>query len=221
MSEALVDPHVHPELPGSSPDSSGGEDGVNYLRRLKKEVAPTAPVDAEAKGNPKVAPAGNGFVWKERRRTPRVRCSGSVEFRAEGSEARMWGTLTDISMGGCYVEMNNTFPVGTKVNLILKSCGFQVQAPGEVRTSYPFLGMGICFTEIEIEQRGQLKQLLDTLIGRGAAFSDGSSQAPGMPDTMGPADPQAFIEKMTEFFQKHASLSRAEFYEMAKWVRRS
>jgi len=36
-------------------------------------------------------------VWKERRQSPRLRCSGSVDFRADGSDVRMWGTLTDIS----------------------------------------------------------------------------------------------------------------------------
>ncbi|HEY6302122.1 MAG TPA: hypothetical protein VIX14_03565, partial [Terriglobales bacterium] len=36
------------------------------------------------------------------------------------------GTLTDVSLHGCYLEMNTTFPVGTKVKLVLKSFGVRV-----------------------------------------------------------------------------------------------
>ncbi len=72
------------------------------------------------------------------------------------------------------VEMNTTFPVGTKVNLVLKSFGIRVQAPGTVRATYPFLGMGICFAEIEPEQQLQLKQLLAALAGHSAVPNVGS-----------------------------------------------
>lgn len=73
-----------------------------------------------------------------------------MEFRTEASEVRIWGTVTDISLNGCHVEMNTTFPVGTKVDLLRKSFGVRIEAPGAVRPSYPFLGMGICFAEIQL-----------------------------------------------------------------------
>jgi PilZ domain len=70
---------------------------------------------------------------------------------------RIWGTVTDISLHGCYVEMNTTLPVGTKVDLVLKSFGVRIEAPGTVRASYPFLGMGICFAEIQLVQQLHLR----------------------------------------------------------------
>jgi hypothetical protein len=73
-------------------------------------------------------------------------------------DARMWGTVTDVSLHGCYVEMNTTFPAGTEVDLVLKSFGIRIETPGTVRASYPFLGMGICFAEMEPVQQMQLKQ---------------------------------------------------------------
>jgi len=221
LSEALVDPRVYSELPGLSPDSSNSDDGVNYLRRLKGAVAEGAPADASAKGDGRALADATSFAWKERRQSPRLRCSGSVEFRTESSDVRMWGTLTDISLHGCYVEMNATFPTGTKVDLVLKSSGIRIQAPGTVRTSYPFLGMGICFAGIEPEQQLQLNQLVDALVGRNAVSSGGPSPDQGTKDTLGPADPRAVLDRITEFFQKNQLLSRAEFYEIANWVRRS
>ena len=40
----------------------------------------------------------------ERRRSRRVKCAISVEIRANG-EAGMYGKATDLSVGGCFVEM--------------------------------------------------------------------------------------------------------------------
>jgi hypothetical protein len=67
------------------------------------------------------------------------------------------GNVTDVSLHGCYVEMNITFPAGTKAALVLKSFGIRIETPGTVRASYPFLGMDICFAEIEPVQQMQLK----------------------------------------------------------------
>jgi hypothetical protein len=61
--------------------------------------------------------------------------------------------------------MNTTFPVGTKVDLVLKSFGIRIETPGAVRASYPSLGMGICFAEIQPVQQLHLKDLLAALLG--------------------------------------------------------
>jgi hypothetical protein len=168
VSEEFVDPNIKPEQAGLSPGSGKGGDGVNYLRRLKAPVAESAPAAAAARGDGKtgVATASPGF--EDRRQSPRLRCSGSVEFRAKGSDVRMWGTLTDVSLHGCYAEMNATLPVDTKVDLVLKSFGIRIHTAGTVRAAYPSLGMGICFADIEPLEQLQLQQLLAALAGRNA-----------------------------------------------------
>jgi hypothetical protein len=216
-----VDPHIYPGQPGLPSDASTGEEGVNYLRRLKGEPAEGVPVDAAGNGGGGAPTDATSFAWKELRQSPRLRCSGSVKFRTEGSDATMWGTLTDISMHGCYVEMNTTFPVDTKVDLVLKSFGIRIEARGTVRTSYPFLGMGIGFAEIEPGQEPQLKQLLDALIGRGGVSNIESDRENGMKNYMKTVDLRAFLDEMTEFFRKNQLLSRDEFHKIAKRVRRS
>jgi hypothetical protein len=221
LSEALVDPHIYPGQPGLSPDSSDGEEGVNYLRRLKGDVAGSAPADATAKGGGRAPADATSFAWKGLRQSPRLRCSGSVKFRTEGSDVTMWGTLTDISLHGCYVEMNITFPIDTKVDLVLKSFGIRIQARGTVRTSYPFLGMGIGFAEIEPGQQLQLTKLLDVLAVQNSVSNGQSVQGNSMKDSLGSADPRAFLDEITEFFLTNQMLSRDEFHQIAKRVRRS
>jgi hypothetical protein len=195
-----------------SSGSSGTEDGANYPRRMKQETATEQPGPASAV-SPSAANSG-----KERRRSARLRCSGSAEFRTEGSDVRMWGTLSDVSLHGCYVEMNNTFPVDTRVNLILETMGVRTHMQAVVRVSYPFLGMGLCFSEIDPGQQAQLEQMLAALSGSSTAPSPESSltPAPTPMRSLADVDPVAMLDRLTEFFRNNALLSRKEFYDFAR-----
>jgi hypothetical protein len=216
-----VDSHFSPEQPGLSPDLSKSEEAVNYLRRLKGPVAEGVPSGAAARGDGKTGAATMGPEFKERRQSPRLRCSGSAEFRAEGSDVRMWGTLKDVSLHGCYVEMNATFPVNTKVDLVLKSFGIRIRTAGRVRATYPSRGMGICFADIEPCEQMQLKQLLAALAGRNTIYTAKSSEESGMKETLASADPRTILGEITGFFQNNQLLSRADFCQIAKRARRS
>ena len=114
-------------------------------------------------------------VFKERRRSPRFSCPGSIELFAEGSGVPMRGMLRDISLHGCYVEMPTTLPVKTKVALVMDALGFRVRTLARVRVCYPFLGMGICFEEMEPPEREHLKQILAALAGQRTAAREVSS----------------------------------------------
>jgi hypothetical protein len=216
-----VDPQIRPEQPGVSTDLSKSEEGVNYLRRLKAPVAEGVSAGGAARGDGKTGATTMGPGFKDRRQSPRLRCSGSAEFRAEGSDVRMWGTLTDISLHGCYVEMNATFPVDTKVGLVLKSFGIRIQTGGRVRATYPSLGMGICFADLEQCEQLQLKQLLAALSGRNTIYTAKSAEEGGMKETLASADPRTILGEITGFFQNNQLLSRAEFHQIAKRARRS
>lgn len=49
----------------------------------------------------------------DRRRYPRVKCSISVELQREGQPV-IWGKASDLSLGGCFVEMPIPLPVDTR-----------------------------------------------------------------------------------------------------------
>jgi PilZ domain len=221
-----VDPRVYPGLTGLSADSNPGEEGVNYLRRLRGEGVDGGPASKMDTGGGKAPSAGIVVDWTERRQSPRLRCSGSVEFRTDGSDVRMWGTLTDVSLHGCYVEMHSTFPADTKIDLVLKSFGIRIEVSGTVRASYPFLGMGIRFTGIAREQQLRLQQLLDALAGQ-RGVSKGIPASPNVvTDGFGSTDlrstdSRAVLEHLVDFFKKNRTLSRDEFHQIAKQLRRS
>lgn len=218
-----MNPDICPAQPGLPQEPTKDENGASYLRNLKEG----APANSVAEHAGKVAAAMVTLGLKERRATPRLRCSGSVEFRADGSDVRMWGTLTDISLHGCYVEMSHTCPVDTKVHLVFKSCGVRIQASGRVRATYPALGMGICFTDVHPEEQLHLKQLLSILTGHVAASNRGSAQESReqdealMKNALESADPKAVLDEVRKFFHNNHLLSRDEFHSIAKRVRRA
>ncbi len=212
----------HAEHSASPEDPVNAEDSVNYLRRLKGTLAATLPPDPAAQPET----VSQNLTLKERRGSPRYRCSGSAEFRTEANTGRIWGTLTDISLHGCYLEMNTTFPIDTKVELVLKSCGIQIKANGIVRASYPALGMGIRFSRIDPENQSQLQKLLAHFNGLASAplsvptDGDADLEEAAIRNALTSADPTSFLAEIRDFFRKNRLLSKDEFHRMAKRVRR-
>src|SRR5258708_10686495 len=109
------------------------------------------------------ANSSDRFPGTEKRLSPRYRCEGSAGMREDGADVQTWARFTDISVHGCYVEAQATYPVGTVLHLKLEANGVRVENKGTVRVSYPYLGMGIAFTEVSEETRERMKEMLGSL----------------------------------------------------------
>jgi hypothetical protein len=146
------------------------DEGTAYLRALKQATgalsgAAAAPAREQGRliDNLSTVQGSESFQGAEKRRSPRYKCEGSVQLREEGCDVRTWSTFTDISLNGCYVEAQATYPAGTLLHMKLESNGIRVEIKGKVRISYPYLGMGIAFEEISEDNATHLKQLLAIL----------------------------------------------------------
>ncbi len=82
---------------------------------------------------------------KERRKHPRYACDVGVQVRPEGGGGGYWGTLADISLGGCYVYSFSPLNVGTVLSLILRTGDCEILGAGTVVTCHPGVGMGVEF----------------------------------------------------------------------------
>ena len=71
--------------------------------------------------------------------------------------------LTDLSLGGCYVETDAPFPERALVDLCLKTSELEVHTEGMVRVNHPAHGMGVEFPSRTAEQRAQVGSLIDVL----------------------------------------------------------
>jgi hypothetical protein len=71
--------------------------------------------------------------------------------------------LTDLSLGGCYVETNAPFPERALIDLCLKTEKIEVHTEGMVRVIHPGHGMGVEFPSRTAEQRAQVGNLISFL----------------------------------------------------------
>jgi hypothetical protein len=220
LSKVPVDPHTHREQPVTRQESITGE-SLHSLAPINEDGA-AAIADGQSLA-PSTTKAATSPLWsKEQRQSCRFRCSGRAEFRAEGSDTGVEGALTIISLHGCYLEMSTTFPVGTRADLMLTAAGIRIHAAGEVRSTFPWLGMGILFSELEPAHRLQLKDLLVGLAWNGPVPL--SLPAAAAKDTKGKwraAEARALIDEITAFFQENQLLSREEFHQFVTRIRRS
>jgi DNA-binding response OmpR family regulator len=73
--------------------------------------------------------------------------------------------LTDLSLGGCYLEIPSPFPIGARLTLSMSAAEVEVRAEGIVRVMHADFGMGVEFTQRTGPQKGQLEQFIQTLTG--------------------------------------------------------
>jgi hypothetical protein len=104
---------------------------------------------------------------KGRRVHERLACNGKVEARRQGVGHTSWGSLSDVSITGCYVETIDPLPKGVHGNFVIRAEGLNVDitAEGEVRVSHPLVGYGVVFTSLTLEDRTRLNDFCDSLKG--------------------------------------------------------
>jgi len=73
--------------------------------------------------------------------------------------------LTDLSLGGCYVETDSPFPERALVDLCLRADEMSVHTEGMVRVAHPGHGMGVEFPSRTAEQRAEVGNLISLLRG--------------------------------------------------------
>jgi PilZ domain len=83
------------------------------------------------------------------RREPRYPFIASAEVVEENSGARMSTRISDLSLGGCYVDTINPLPDGTVVHLKIFTGTHSFEAPAKVVYSHIHLGMGMQFREVQ------------------------------------------------------------------------
>jgi CheY-like chemotaxis protein len=71
--------------------------------------------------------------------------------------------LTDLSLGGCYVQTDAPFPEGALIDFCLKTKEHEVHTEGMVRVTHPGHGMGVEFPSRTSEQRAQVGSVIDFL----------------------------------------------------------
>src|SRR5579863_5560727 len=88
--------------------------------------------------------------------------------------------LTDLSLGGCYLEIASPFPASSRVALSMRAAGVEVRVPGIVRVMHPEKGMGVEFTQNTMEHRAALEKFLGVLTENRSLMPELLVQAEGL-----------------------------------------
>lgn len=94
-----------------------------------------------------------------RRGQTRYSCRISAEVYRTGTSVPNHCCLTDLSAGGCYLEVSLPFPQGSAVEILIRTYELKLQVRGTVQASHPGYGMGIAFELNTEEEQLNVKKL--------------------------------------------------------------
>jgi hypothetical protein len=84
-----------------------------------------------------------------------------VEVYLTGNSVPNRCCLTDLSAGGCYLEVPLPFAQGASVDIVVRTYEMKLNLRGRVLTSHPGYGMGIEFDLHTEGEQASLKKLTD------------------------------------------------------------
>ena len=122
--------------------------------------------------------------------------------------------LSDLSLGGCYLETASPFPERTRVVLSMRIKQLQVQAEGVVRVMHPEVGMGVEFTQKTTQEREHVERFIHTLTSSGGAVPQLLVEPEGF-ESDEPPTPDADIDEpydpLLDLFRNKSELDTEPF----------
>jgi CheY-like chemotaxis protein len=110
---------------------------------------------------PAVAATTSGTDANNRRAQTRYNCRIGAEVYRTGTSVPNHCCLTDLSSGGCYLEVSLPFPQGSSVDIVIRTYDLKLRLRGIVQASHPGYGMGVAFELKTKEEQANLKKLTD------------------------------------------------------------
>ena len=99
----------------------------------------------------------------ERRRSPRYPFIADAEVTEIASDTKLNAKTSDLSIGGCFLDMLNPSPEGTEIQVRISHASATFTARGRVVFIFPNMGMGVVFTRVEDDQLAALQKWLSEL----------------------------------------------------------
>lgn len=98
----------------------------------------------------------------DRRKSPRVKCSISVELQPP-NQTVVRGRASDLSHGGCFVEMAIPLPPESKLEIVLWLGGSKLRLQGSVASASPGFGVGVRFLNVSSQDQEFLQKYIKSL----------------------------------------------------------
>lgn len=125
--------------------------------------------------------------------------------------------LTDLTLGGCYLEVGSPFPVSTRVTLAMRASDVELKAEGVVRVMHADKGMGVEFTQTTSEHRELLEKFLRLLAENPGVLPELLVEPEGLetiesaPGGRRPANSDEKEDALLKLFRNQTSLAADSF----------
>jgi c-di-GMP-binding flagellar brake protein YcgR len=123
--------------------------------------------------------------------------------------------LTDLSLGGCYLEIASPFPPRTKIVLSMRAGHHELRVEGVVRVMHPDIGMGVEFTQATPEQRNHVEKFIHTLMKAGDLLPELLVEPEGLEgsksEAPAPTTASEIEDPLLELFHNKSSLPAEQF----------
>jgi c-di-GMP-binding flagellar brake protein YcgR len=97
---------------------------------------------------------------QEHRKYPRSKIAVQVELKTENATVASRTETSDLSVGGCYIEMSFTFELGTELDLVLWIADERIATRVIVVTHHPQFGNGMQFLNLSVEDQDRIDRFL-------------------------------------------------------------
>ena len=101
------------------------------------------------------------LAYKDRRTHPRMKCRVTIEMKTDAEPAPMFANLTDVSLGGCYVETSTILAPGSKIKLTFSMDDPNLSTEGTVARLDPGSGFAVQFREMNRDARERMFKILE------------------------------------------------------------
>src|SRR5580692_8156035 len=105
--------------------------------------------------------AGAAPAPDNRRTQTRYSCRLGAEVYRVKTTVPTHCCLTDLSSGGCYLEVSLPFPQGSNVEIVVRTYEMKLKLQGTVQAAHPGYGMGVVFELKTQAERDSVTRLLD------------------------------------------------------------
>jgi len=101
----------------------------------------------------------------DNRRFPRISWIVEATLRSCTEDVNWKVRLTDISVGGCFVDTVVPLEAGSKVELKLTDNAGVMELPGKILYGQPYIGSAIAFDEMDAQLRQRLEGAIAGISG--------------------------------------------------------
>ena len=113
-----------------------------------------------------VLAAENSALPGNTRAVRRIQLVASAEVTERDSQTQLAARISEIGLGGCYVDTLSPFSAGTLVHIRIIRDGGAFECEAKIVYAHDSFGMGIAFTNIALDQRRLLENWIADLVSQ-------------------------------------------------------